>query len=163
MGGPDSVRDLGLGGLDLVAVLDADAAARRPGLAARERALAVWMEAVGWARPEGRAIVQSSHPAEPAVQALVRGNPDRFHEREREHRAAAGFPVGAPTFRVVGTASLQEAIAEHDPITTLVTTHGTTNVCLVVLTPDRVIDFGEAMRALAADGVVERVEAEPHL
>ena len=51
VGGAELVRDLGPGALDLVAVLDADAAARRPGLAARDRALAVWMEAVGWARP----------------------------------------------------------------------------------------------------------------
>jgi primosomal protein N' (replication factor Y) len=53
VGGPELVRDLGPGGLDLVAILDADQAAARPGLAARERALAVWMEAAGWARPHG--------------------------------------------------------------------------------------------------------------
>jgi primosomal protein N' (replication factor Y) len=163
VGGAESVRDLGPGGLDLVAVLDADAAARRPGLAARERALAIWMEAVGWARPAGRAIVQSSRPADPAVQALVRGNPDRFLARERDHRAAAGFPVGAPTFRVVGTSDLEAAIAEHDPITTLVTALDGRTVCLVVLAPDRISAFGRAMRRLAVDGIVERVEAEPHL
>ena len=90
IGGPESVRDLGVGGLDLVAILDADLAARRPGLAARERALAIWMEAVGWARHDGRAIVQSSHPSDAAVQALVRGNPDRFLDRERARRAERG-------------------------------------------------------------------------
>jgi primosomal protein N' (replication factor Y) (superfamily II helicase) len=163
IGGAESVRDLGPGNLDLVAILDADAAARRPGLAARERALAVWMEAVGWARPAGRAIVQSSHPADPAVQALVRGNPDRFLTRERDRRAAAGFPVGAPTFRVTGTRDMEAAIAEHEPITTLVTTRAGRTVCLLVLAPERLQVFGRAMRALAAEGVVERVEAEPHL
>jgi primosomal protein N' (replication factor Y) len=163
VGGAESVRDLGLGGLDLVAILDADAAARRPGLGARERALAVWMEAVGWARPAGRAIVQSGHPSDPAVQALVRGNPDRFLERERHRRAAAGFPVGFPTFRVIGTGPLETAVDEHEPITTLVTSRGDRAVCLVVLSPDRVPAFGRAMRRLAAEGVVERVEAEPHL
>jgi primosomal protein N' (replication factor Y) len=163
VGGAESVRDLGPGNLDLVAILDADAAARRPGLAARERALAVWMEAVGWARPTGRAIVQSSHPADPAVQALVRGNPDRFLARERERRAAAGFPVGAPTFRVSGTGDLEAAIAEHEPITTLVTTRAGQTVCLLVLAAERLPAFGRAMRSLAADGIVERVEAEPHL
>jgi primosomal protein N' (replication factor Y) (superfamily II helicase) len=163
VGGAEAVRDLGPGGLDLVAVLDADAAARRPGIAARERALAVWMEAVGWARPAGRAIVQSSHPADPAVQALVRGNPDRFLARELDQRAAAGFPVGAPTFRVTGTSDVEGAVAEHAPITTLVTTGTGRTVCLVVLDPERVPTFGRAMRRLAGEGVVERVEAEPHL
>jgi len=163
VGDAGSVRDLGQGSLDLVAVLDADAAARRPGLAARERAVAVWMEAIGWARPAGRAIVQSSQPADPAVQALVRGNPDRFLERERQQREAAGFPVGAGTFRVTGRDGIEQAIAAHDPITTLRTGHDDRTVCLAVLAPERIAAFGRDMRRLAGEGVVERVEAEPHL
>ena len=163
VGGAELVRDLGPGELDLVAVLDADAAARRPGLAARERALAIWMEAVGWARPAGRAIVQSSHPSDPAVQALVRGNPDRFLAREREQRAAAGFPVGAPVFRVIGGEGLESAIAQHEPLTSLVTTLGDRTICLLALEAGRVPGFSRAMRDLAVAGVVERVEAEPHL
>jgi len=163
VGGAEAVRDLGVAGLDLVAILDADLAARRPGLTARERALAIWMEAVGWARPAGSAIVQATHPSDPAVQALVRGSPDRFHERERERRAQAGFPVGAPVFRVIGTDALEEALVEHRPVTSLVTSLGGRTVCLLALEPDRVPAFGDAMRRLAAAGVVERVEAEPHL
>ena len=163
IGGPEAVRDLGPADLDLVAVLDADLAARRPGLTARERALAVWMEAAGWARPHGRVIVQSSHPSDPAVQALVRGNPDRFHARERERRADVGFPVGAPVFRVEGTAELPPALAAHEPVTSLVTELGGRTVCLLALDAARVPAFGEAMRSLAAAGVVERVEADPHI
>jgi len=163
IGGPEAVRDLGVGALDVVAILDADLAARRPGLAARERALAIWMEAVGWARPEGRAIVQSSHPSDPAVQALVRGNPDRFLARERERRAATGFPVGAPVFRVVGTDELEAAILDYEPITALTTSLAGRTVCLLALEPDRLPAFGAAMRSLAAAGVVERLEAEPHI
>jgi hypothetical protein len=34
---------------------------------------------------------------------------------------------------------------------------------LLALEPGRVPAFGEAVRALAAEGVVNRVEAEPHL
>jgi primosomal protein N' (replication factor Y) len=163
IGGPEVVRDLGPGGLELVAILDADLAARRPGLAARERALAIWMDAVGWARPSGRAIIQSSHPADPAVQALVRGNPERFHARERERRAAAGFPVGAAVYRVVGTEDLAEALREHQPITLLTTSLGGRTVCLLALEPGRVRAFSAAMRRLAVAGTVERVEAEPHI
>jgi primosomal protein N' (replication factor Y) (superfamily II helicase) len=163
IGGPELVRDLGVGGLDLVAVMDADQAAARPGLGARERSLATWMEAVGWARPHGRVIVQSAHPSDPAVQALVRGNADRFHARERERRAAAGFPVGAAVFRVVGTDEVEAAILVHGPISLRATGLGGRTVCLLALDPARIPAFGAAMRTLAAAGVVERVEAEPHV
>ena len=163
VGGPELVRDLGVGDLDLVAIMDADRAASRPGLGARERALAVWMEVAGWARPSGRVIVQSEHPSDPAVQALVRGNAARFHERERERRDAAGFPVGDAVFRVVGGDGLEEAVRGLRPRTVLTTSLGGRTVCLLALDPERVPAFGRAMRALAASGLVERVEADPHI
>jgi primosomal protein N' (replication factor Y) (superfamily II helicase) len=161
--GPDDVRDLGGGDLDLVAILDADLADRRPGLAARERTLATWMEAVGWARPRGRAIVQASDPRDPIVQALVRGNPDRFHSDEIRRRREAGLPVGAAVFRVTGTADLETELRPFDPSTLLVSVSEGRTVCLLALDPERVGEFGTRLRELAADGVVERVEAEPHL
>jgi primosomal protein N' (replication factor Y) (superfamily II helicase) len=163
VGGAESVRDLGPGGLDLVAILDADLAARRPGLTARERALAIWMEAVGWAEPGGRAIVQTATPGDPAVQALVRGDADRFHDRDAERRAAAGFPVGAPVFRVVGADGVTSEVQAHRPITLLTTSLEGRTVCLLALEPRSLPAFGAAMRRLAAAGVVERVEAEPHI
>ena len=49
--------------------------ARRPGLTALERAVTTWTEAIAWARPGGRAIVQSAHPNDPAIQSLVHGRP----------------------------------------------------------------------------------------
>ena len=163
VGGPENVRELGVGDLDLVAILDADSAERRPGLAMRERALATWMEAVGWARPAGRAIVQSSRPGDPAIQALVRGNPDRFHADEARRRAEAGFPVGAAVFRVAGAPELPDRLEGHAPITMLVSSSGGQTVCLLALGRERVKGFGEAIRELAARDLVTRVEAEPHL
>jgi primosomal protein N' (replication factor Y) len=163
VGGPDDVRDLGAGGLDLVAILDVDLADRRPGLASRERSLATWMEAVGWARPRGRAIVQASTPSDPIVQALVRGNPDRFHADEMRRRHEAGLPVGAAVFRVTGNAALEAELRPFDPSTLLVSTSEGRTVCLLALDPERVIALGTRLRELAADGVVDRVEAEPHL
>ena len=164
VGGPDDVRDLGVGDLELVAVLDADRAARRPGIAARERALATWMEAVGWARPRGRAIVQASDPSDTAVQALVRGRADRFHERERARRAEAGFPVGAAVFRVRGDERLPAHLSALDPLTLLAAGGaGGPTVCLLAVAAERVTTFGQAIRELATDGVVDRVEADPHL
>jgi primosomal protein N' (replication factor Y) len=165
VGGPESVRDLGPGDLELVAILDADLAERRPGLASRERALATWMEAVGWSRPSGRAIVQADRPSDPAIQALVRGNPDRFHADEAARRAAAGFPVGCAVFRIVGSDALEAQLADVDPITMLVSSVGEQTVCLLALAlePGRVEVFGRTIRDLAARDIVERVEAEPHL
>jgi hypothetical protein len=157
------VRDLGPGGLDLVGILDVDLAERRPGIAARERSLATWMEAVGWARPEGRAIVQASSPGDAIVQALVRGNPDRFHAEETRRRRDAGLPVGAAVFRVTGDDLLETELRDLEPTTLLVTTEGDRTVCLLALDPGRVATLGVRLRELAADGVVERVEAEPHL
>jgi primosomal protein N' (replication factor Y) len=163
VGGPESVRDLGTGDLELVAILDADLAGRRPGLAARERALSTWMEAVAWARPSGRAIVQADRPNDPAVQALVRGNPDRFTVEESGRRSAAGFPVGAAVFRIAGTVDLEAALEAVEPTTLLTTSAGGQTVCLLALEPDRVAELGRAVRELAARDIVTRVEAEPHL
>jgi primosomal protein N' (replication factor Y) len=163
VGGPEAVRDLGPGGLDLVAILDADLAERRPGLASRERALSTWMEAVGWARPEGRAIVQTERSTDTAIQALVRGNPDRFHEDERRRRETAGFPVGAAVFRIAGPPALEAELKALRPTTLLVSSVGDQTVCLLALEPDRVPELGRTVRELAARDLVTRVEAEPHL
>jgi primosomal protein N' (replication factor Y) len=163
VGGADAVRDLGPGHLDLVAILDADLAERRPGLAARERSVAIAMEAIGWAQPGGRAIVQSAHPADPGVQALVRGNADRFLSAEAERRGEAGFPIGAPVFRVGGRPALADELEALEPITLLITVAGEQTVCLLALEPRRLPAFGALIRRLAARDVVARVEAEPHL
>ena len=163
VGGPDDVRDLGVGDLDLVAILDADLAGRRPGLSSRERSLAMWMEAVGWARPRGGAIVQSSATSDPMVQALVRGNPDRFHRDEANRRRDAGLPLGAAVFRITGSDSLEGELSVFEPWTLLVSAADGRTVCLLALDPERVAALGERLRELATEGVVDRVEAEPHL
>ena len=163
VGGLEAVKDFGVVGLDLVGILDADTAARRPGLAARERALAAWMEAAAWARPSGTVIVQTNEPNDPAVQALVTGRPERFARAELPRLLEAGFPVGGPVFRVAGTAGLEEELRGLRPVTLLVSALGDETLCLVALDPGSVPAFGRAMRTLAEAGVVTRVEAEPHL
>jgi primosomal protein N' len=163
VGGPEAVRDLGPLGLDLVGILDADLAARRPGLAALERSLAVWMEAAGWARPSGRVIVQTLHGNDPAVQSLVSGNPERFHRAEASRRSRAGFPASFPVFRVAGHPPLESELAALSPVTLLTTSAEDETICLVSIRPAEVAAFGRAMRRLAEAGTVTRVEAEPHL
>ncbi|HEY3263576.1 MAG TPA: hypothetical protein VGK12_00315 [Actinomycetota bacterium] len=165
VGGAEAVKDVGTVGmgLDVVAILDVDLAGRRPGLSARDRALATWMEAAAWACPSGRVIAQTRAPNDAAVQALVTGNPDRFHRDELPRRAQAGFPVGAPVFRVAGSADLPGELETLRHGTLLVTSVGDETLCLLALEAGDVSAFGRAMRDLAARGIVSRVEAEPHL
>ena len=163
VGGPESIRDLGPLHLDLVGIMDADLAARRPGLAARERALAVWMDTAAWADSGGRVIVQSRRPADPAVQALVTGNPERLYRSEVPRREQAGFPPGCPVFRVTGTAELDHELTGLPLLSSLATGTKGERICLVTVRPGDVREFGRAMRRLAETGVVTRVEAEPHL
>jgi primosomal protein N' (replication factor Y) len=163
VGGVEAVKEFGPLGLELVAILDADQAGRRPGLAARERALATWMEVAAWAHPSGRVIVQTRHSGDPAVQSLVSGNPDRFHRSELPRRADAGFPAGWPVFRVSGDDRLAKELAVLEPRTLLSSSEEGQTVCLVALDPGAIRTFGRTIRALAEGGVVTRVEAEPHL
>ena len=115
VGGLDDMRDVGPGGLDLVAILDVDLADRRPGLAARERAVTTWMEAIAWARPGGRAIVQTSRAERPRGPGARAGEPRRFHGDEAPRRAEAGFPVGSPVFRVAGTPGFEASWTGSSP------------------------------------------------
>lgn len=163
VGGPEAVIDVGPAGLDLVGILDADAAARRPGLGAAERSLATWMEAAAWARPRGRVVVQADRSNDPAVQALVAGHPSRFHRAEHERRREAGFPAGAPVFRIVGSAELPRHLEALEPASLLISAAEGETVCLLTLEAERVAAFGRLARELAARDVVTRVEAEPHL
>ncbi len=163
VGGVDALKDVGSPGLDLVAILHADASLRRPGVDARERVLVTWFEAAAWARSDGRVIVQTDAPNDSAVQALVSGRPDRFRRAEAPRRAEAGFPVGSPVFRVTGGAELDRELAALGPETLLSSNVGGATICLVALDAARVPGFGAEMRRLAAAGIVTRVEAEPHL
>jgi primosomal protein N' (replication factor Y) len=163
VGGIDAVKDFGELSLDLVAILNADASLRRPGVAARERALATWAEVAAWASPGGRVILQTNAPNDPAVQALVVGKPDRFARTEGPRLAQAGFPVGAPVFRIAGTQPLESELTASPHLTLLVSNVGDQTICLLALDPADLALFGGRMRRLAERGVVTRVEAEPHL
>ena len=163
VGGLDAVKDLGRVGADLVAILDTDVSLRRPGIRVRDHALGVWAEIVGWLGRDGRAIVQTNRPNDPVIQALVSGNPSRAARIEGPRLTDAGFPVGAPVFRVVGTKTLEQALTALPHTTLLVSGVGDTTVCLAVVPPEDLRTWGEAVRGLAVRGVVTRVEAEPHL
>jgi hypothetical protein len=163
VGGTEAVKDLAMRDLDLVGILDADASLRRAGVSAREQALATWAEAASWAYPSGRVVIQTSHPNDHAVQALVAGRPDRFARTEAAALADAGLPVGFPVFRVVGTAGLDGELGALPHRTMLVSEVEGQAICLVAVDPADLDAFGVGARRLAERGIVIRVEAEPHL
>jgi primosomal protein N' (replication factor Y) (superfamily II helicase) len=166
VGSAAAVKDLGPQRVALVGILDPDRARRRAGLSAPGQALATWMEAAAWAGPrrgKGRVLVQTRDTSDPAIQALIRWDPWHLHRAEAKRRAEAGFPVGHPVFRVVGGPNLERALAELLPVHLLTTSLGSQTVSLITLRPEAVTRFRERVRKWAADGTVERVEAEPQL
>lgn len=74
---------------DVLAIPDADRFLARPTVDAAEDSLRLWFEASQWAR---RVVVQTREPGHPAVQALVRWDPDGFWRREAPRRAELGYP-----------------------------------------------------------------------
>jgi primosomal protein N' (replication factor Y) len=166
-----AVKDAGPVRLDVVGLLDPDRALARPGLRAGEQALATWMEASAWAGPRaegGRVLVQTRNPGHPAVQALIRWEPLPFLLGDGRHRAQAGFPPGCPVFRLAlrepeegpGSESILRDAGAHSVLATAAM--GLT-LCLVAVRPESLPTFRLEILRLAAEGVVDRVEAEPHL
>ena len=161
-----AVKDWGGVRMDVVAILDPDRALSRPGIHAAERAVATWMEAAMWAGPRaerGRVLMQTRHPAHPATQAVIRWDPLRFLEEEAARRTKAGFDPLRPLFRVRGDARLTESIAVAGGSILVSTSAEGATVCLASVAPDCLTQFRESVLRLAADGVVERVEAEPQV
>jgi primosomal protein N' (replication factor Y) len=172
-----AIKDVGPVRVDLVAILDPDRALARAGMDAGEQALATWMEAAAWGGPRGgggRVLVQTRHPGHPAIQALVRWDPLPFLRAEAGRRREAGFPPGEAVFRVRGAAELPDALRAAGAETVLSTAATVTGpvsatarqgrkLCLVAVPPVGLDRFRHEVRRMAAEGTVDRVEAEPQL
>ncbi len=167
VGSAAAVKDFGsTQAVQLVAILDPDRARRREGLSAPDQALATWMEAARWAGPRGRGhrvLVQTRDSGDPAIQALIRWDPEVLHRAERARRRAAGFPPAHPVYRVVGTAASADALASLRPVHLLQSSVGGETVSLITIDPDAVRRFRERVVAWVGEGIVTRVEAEPQL
>lgn len=161
-----TVKDVGPLRLDLVAVLDADRALSRAGVHAGEQALATWMEAAAWAGPraEGRRVLlQTRRPAHPAIQALIRWEPEPFLIGEARARSDAGFKPGHAIFRIVGSETLPQALGAAGAAPLITTSVAGGTLCLVAVPPDHHARFRHEVLRLATLGSVTRVEAEPQL
>lgn len=81
----------------VVVVPDADALLGRPSLDAGEDALRLWFAAAHWG---DHLVVQTREPRHPAVQALVRWDPEGFWRREAERRAELAWPPHSSLVRL---------------------------------------------------------------
>ncbi|HUG83918.1 MAG TPA: hypothetical protein VMM13_05100, partial [Euzebya sp.] len=85
------------GPADLLVIADPDVLLGRPDVEAAEDALRLWMDA---ARLAHAVVVQTGHPTEPALQALVRLDADGFWTGEHPRRAELGFPPAGSLIRL---------------------------------------------------------------
>ncbi|MPZ87430.1 MAG: hypothetical protein GEU81_05015 [Nitriliruptorales bacterium] len=82
---------------EAVVVPDADALLGRPRLDAGEDALRLWLAAGHWT---DHLVVQTREPGHPAVQALVRWDPEGFWRQEEERRAELAWPPHSSLVRI---------------------------------------------------------------
>lgn len=92
----------------VVVVPDADALLGRPALEAGEDALRLWFAAALVTR---HVVLQTREPANPAVQALVRWDPEGFWRREAERRAELAWPPHSSLVRLAAEAPEEVAAA----------------------------------------------------
>jgi primosomal protein N' (replication factor Y) (superfamily II helicase) len=90
---------------DLLVIADPDVLLGRPDVEAAEDALRLWLDAARLAR---KVLVQTAQPTHPALQALVRGDPDGFWTGEHDRRAELGFPPAGALIRLT---SIPPAVA----------------------------------------------------
>ena len=96
---PDSA-----GGYRAVLILDARSQLQRPHLDAGEDAVRRWFSAARLAAPRAPVVITADN-ALPAVQALVRWDPEWFARRELAERVAAGLPPATRMAALLGRAA----------------------------------------------------------
>jgi primosomal protein N' (replication factor Y) len=101
------------GGYLVGVLLDTAVALARPDLRAVEESVRRWTAVAALVRPrgDGGVLVVVGEPAQPSVQALVRGDPAGFAERELAGRHAARMP---PAARI---ATIEGPVAALRPLT----------------------------------------------
>jgi primosomal protein N' (replication factor Y) len=91
-------------GYAAVVLLDGDLMLDRPDLRAAEEAVRRWSNAIalGRSRPDGGRVVLVADGSMPAVQAIVRADPEGFAAREFDERARAHMPPAARIATLTG-------------------------------------------------------------
>lgn len=120
-----SVLDAPPGPVGAVVLADVDGLVRRPRLDAAEDTLRLSMQAAAWTvHPSGggarrgdggtaAVVVQTRHPDDRVVQALVRWDPDGFWRHEARTRAELRFPPAAVAVRIRAPTEAADEVAER--------------------------------------------------
>ena len=108
-------KGLNFPGVKLVGIIQADTGLMLPDFRAAERTFSLITQVAGRAgrySPDGKVIVQTFQPANPAVSRAVDGRVAPFYEEEIEMRRGLGFPPFSRLLRVV-VRSKDRAAAER--------------------------------------------------
>jgi primosomal protein N' len=166
---PVIAKDLELDGIGCVCAVEADAALAVPEFRAAEEAFATWWRAGRWLAAGDTFVLETAHPRQPAVAALVRWDPAVLLRAESARRAELGYPPFAALVRIdcppARTRAVGSAIAEVAPdAEVLGPVEREGRSALVVRSADRA-GLVAALRPLAArwraEGTDVRVDVDP--
>jgi primosomal protein N' (replication factor Y) (superfamily II helicase) len=96
---PVIAKDLSIGRVGIVAILEADAALSVPEFRGAEEAFATWWHVGPWLR-QGRIAIETAQPEHAAIRALVRWDPDLLYRWEASRRRETGYPPFAGLARI---------------------------------------------------------------
>lgn len=108
-------KGLNFPGVRLVGIALADTGLHMPDFRAAERTFALIVQVAGRAGrffPDGRVIIQTWSPSNPAIVYASRGDLEGFYTQELEQRAQLGFPPFSRLIRLVFR-SKNESVAEN--------------------------------------------------
>ena len=144
---------------DLLVVADPDVLLGRPDVEAAEDALRLWLDGAALAE---EVMVQTGQPTEPALQSLVRLDPDGFWPAETERRTPLGFPPAGSLIRMTGVTPEAAAAVRADVPGTLL---GPDPDGVALLKTDTLRDTVAALKPLrntwAQDDIRVRVDVDP--
>ena len=96
---PFIAKDLAIEGVSMLGIVDADAALASPEFRASEECFATWWRAARFAA-NGRLVLETLDPRQPAIAALTRWDPDVLYRAEAARRKELGYPPFAALARI---------------------------------------------------------------
>ncbi|MEX2556847.1 MAG: hypothetical protein WEB06_14625 [Actinomycetota bacterium] len=108
---PVIAKDLAVGGVGIVAIVEADAALAVPEFRGTEEAFATWWHVARWAAG-GSVVVETAEPKHPAIRALVRWDVEALYRFESSRRRETGYPPFASLARIDAPAARADEAAK---------------------------------------------------
>ncbi len=102
--------------VELVGIVLADSGLNIPDFRAQERTFSLLVQVSGRAgryNDQGKVIIQTYHPENPAIQYALQGDVDGFYSQELEVRRETGFPPFSRLINIVFRGRNQEKVAKE--------------------------------------------------